>query len=48
VMDYTRNRGETELEPFYDDMGPDGVKDYWQRKNMTSIDGKPTGIFKDL
>jgi len=25
--------------------GKDGVKKYWQDKNQTSIDGKPTGIF---
>ena len=25
--------------------GEDGVKQYWQDKNQTSIDGKPTGIF---
>ncbi len=47
VMEFRRSRGEEELEPFYDDMGSDGVKDYWQRKNTQTIDGKPTGIFED-
>ncbi len=43
--DYRGPRGETELEPFYAKMGDEGVKAYWARKNQTSIDGKPTGIF---
>lgn len=29
--------------------GPEGLKEYWERKNQVSLDGKPTGIFeKDL
>jgi hypothetical protein len=24
--------------------GPDGLMDYWQRKNLSSIDGLPTGL----
>lgn len=24
--------------------GPQGVREYWERKNSTSLDGKPTGI----
>ncbi len=47
VMEFRRSRGEGELEPFYADMGSDGVRDYWQRKNTQTIDGKPTGIFED-
>lgn len=43
--EYQGPRGETELEPFYDEMGADGLKAYWGRKNQLSIDGKPTGIF---
>lgn len=46
-MELRRSRGEEELEPFYDDMGLDGVKEYWQRKNVETIDGRPTGIFED-
>ncbi len=34
-----------ELLPFYDEMGEDGVKKYWHKKNLVSIDGKPTNIF---
>ena len=37
-------RGEDELVPFYDEMGPEGVQSYWQRQNMLRIDGKPTGL----
>lgn len=44
VMTLERQRGEEELVPFYADMGPDGVEAYWRRKNVLSIDGKPTGI----
>ena len=43
-FEFKGQRGETELVPFFDEMGPDGVAAYWQRKNTTSIDGKPTGI----
>ncbi|MBT4488161.1 MAG: pyridoxamine 5'-phosphate oxidase family protein [Rhodospirillaceae bacterium] len=48
IMEFVKSRGETELAPFYDDMGPDGVKDYWRKKNQLSIDGRPTGIFEDV
>lgn len=46
-MAFQRSRGEIELEPFYDDMGEDGVQAYWQRKNTQTIDGKLTHIFED-
>lgn len=26
--------------------GPEGVREYWERKNSTSLDGKPTGIIE--
>ena len=44
VMQFSEQRGPKELLPFYEDMGTDGVRAYWDRKNRTSIDGKPTGI----
>lgn len=47
LMSFAGSRGETELVPFYDDMGPEGVEAYWRKKNTLSIDGKPTGIFGD-
>ena len=40
-------RGPGELLPFYDKMGEEGVRRYWERKNQTSIDGKPTHILSD-
>lgn len=43
-MRVVRPRGERELLPFYAEMGEDGVRDYWARKNRLSIDGKPTGL----
>lgn len=46
-MAFQSSRGEVELEPFYDKMGPEGVRDYWSRKNLETIDGRPTGLFED-
>lgn len=45
-MSVVRSRGETDLEPWYDDMGPEKVRAFWEKKNLTSIDGQPTGIFE--
>ncbi|MEM7059868.1 MAG: pyridoxamine 5'-phosphate oxidase family protein [Pseudomonadota bacterium] len=45
TMTVGEQRGNEELEPFYAEMGEDGVRDYWQRKNVHSIDGLETGIF---
>ena len=47
VMRFEKGRVEEELLPFYDEMGPDGVEEYWRRKNARSIDGMPTGLFED-
>lgn len=47
VMRFERDRVGEELEPFYREMGADGVRDYWRRKNVETIDGRPTGIFED-
>ncbi len=47
LMNYVSNRGKVELVPYYEKMGKDGVRKYWKRKNMQTIDGKPTGIFND-
>ncbi len=44
IMSFVEERGPTEMLPFYEEMGEDGVKAYWQRKNRHSIDGKETGI----
>jgi len=47
IMSFAKSRAEDELVPYYEDMGPEGVKNYWRRKNSLSIDNKPTGIFND-
>ena len=44
IMPLQAERVADELLPFYDDMGPDGVRDYWARKNTVTIDGEDTGI----
>jgi len=44
LMDFRAERGESDLLPFYEAMGEEGLRDYWRRKNTVSIDGKPTGI----
>ncbi len=43
-MQFVAERGPTEMLPFYKEMGENGVKAYWARKNRQSIDGKETGI----
>ena len=47
LMDFRKSRGEEELVPFYADMGPEGVAAYWRRRNLTTIDGRPTGLLGD-
>jgi hypothetical protein len=44
VMKFIAERGPAELPTFHEEMGEDGVKAYWKRKNSLSIDGKNTGI----
>ena len=43
LMDYQEDR--TILPDWTAKIGADGVKEYWEKKNVTSIDGLPTGIF---
>jgi Pyridoxamine 5'-phosphate oxidase len=43
-MAFVAPRADTELVPFYAEMGPEGVSAYWKRKNFATIDGNPTGI----
>jgi len=45
-MSVVRSRGETDLEPWYDEMGPQKVKEFWKKKNLVSLDDQPTGIFE--
>ncbi len=44
IMSFVESRGEKELAPYYENMGPEGVEKYWRRKNLRSIDGRDTGI----
>ncbi|MGB0505254.1 MAG: pyridoxamine 5'-phosphate oxidase family protein [Pikeienuella sp.] len=46
-MEVVRTRAETDLLPFYADMGTDGVDAYWRKKNTKSLDGYPTGLFDE-
>ncbi len=48
VMEFRRDRADDEMIPFYAEMGPDGVEAYWRRKNMLTVDGKPTGILPQV
>ena len=47
LMDHAGERAEGDLIPFFEEMGAEGVAEYWRKKNATSIDGKPTGILAD-
>jgi len=47
VMTPEADRAETELLPWYDDLGADGVRAFWDKKNIESLDGFATGIFED-
>lgn len=48
VMRVESVRADEELEPFYAAMSPDELHGYWTKKNVTSLDGAPTGIFDDV
>ncbi len=42
LFDY---RGERSLlRDWSENKGPDGIRDYWAKKNRTSLDGLPTGV----
>lgn len=45
-MSVVRSRGETDLEPWYAEMGPEKVQAFWGKKNLVSLDDDPTGIFE--
>ena len=47
VMSFVANRADTELVPYYADLGEDGVEKYWRKKNVQTIDGFETGLFED-
>ena len=43
-MDFVSER--SMLNEWTDKKSPEEIKDYWEKKNSQSIDGKPTGIFE--
>ena len=47
LMEHKGERVDTELVPYFDAMGPDGVEAYWRKKNAQTIDGFPTGLFEE-
>lgn len=47
-MSIVRTRAEEDLVPWYAQMGEHGVEHFWRRKNLTSIDGLPTGLLQDV
>ena len=46
-MAFEEQRAPGELVPFYEEMGPSGVQDYWRRKNTKTIDGFETGVLDE-
>ena len=46
-MSVVRNRGKTDLEPWYAEMGSAKLRAFWKKKNLASIDGAPAGIFEN-
>lgn len=47
LMQYQGQRAPEELLPFFEDMGGEGIRNYWRRKNVETIDGFATGLFED-
>lgn len=45
VPEFEYQSERTVLDEWASKKGEDGIVDYWREKNMTSIDGLPTGIF---
>jgi hypothetical protein len=46
-MEVTRSRAETDLEPWYAAKSDAEMNAFWRKKNLTSLDGDPTGLFED-
>ena len=47
-MRFEKGRVEEELLPFYDEMGPDGVEEYWRRKNVEKHRRDANGAVRGL
>lgn len=43
-LEVTSERADVEFVPYWTDKGEEGCREFWQRRNMMSIDGRPTGI----
>ncbi|WP_299455484.1 pyridoxamine 5'-phosphate oxidase family protein [uncultured Microscilla sp.] len=41
---YQYDQQRTLLPQWAEKKGPDGINEYWEKKNMQTIDGKPTGM----
>ena len=46
-MPFVGERGATEMVPYFEELGPDGVRDFWSKKNRRSLDDQPTGLFPE-
>ena len=45
--DYRRLDAETRcaaIENWHNNKGPDGIQSYWEQKNLSSMNGLPTGL----
>ena len=42
LFDYEGERAA--IENWHDNKGPDGIQSYWKEKNLSSMDGLPTGL----
>lgn len=42
LFDYQGERAA--IENWHNNKGPDGIQSYWQERNLTSMDGLPTGL----
>jgi len=47
VPEYELKQERQTLVKWAENKGDDGIREYWAAKNVTSIDGLPTGIFDD-
>lgn len=46
LLDYRGQR--SQLVDWAEKKGADGLAEYWERKNLVSLDGRPTGIFEEI
>lgn len=44
---YVPNGTRPAMDNWADNKGPDGIRAYWEEKNVHSMDGLPTGIFSE-